>query len=708
MRGVPYRCSNLPASKCKEAVNIDSYHAASILPIFDSSDEGNVMSHRLHVSRRGDFFYALIGMVLWASAYGAPIVVPNGDFSSVSNEGSIGGGLIGASGSAAIGSGPWNGTYFGVVGLLAPPVLTITPGHGTISGLAGINALSIVDNGGYFGQNLATAYGSNKHYILSADLDAGELLGPGSLSSGNAGLALTNGGTVVASTANGVGVSLDLLGGTTYRITLAYDTGAVVSGNVGVRLFAEPQNLTSQNLLGTVTFSNVTLNGGAINPVAAAIAPTSGTPQGATINTAFASPLVVTVIDADGDPVPNAMVTFTAPGVGASAVVAGGFPAILMTNAQGQVQIALTANGIAGGYNITATVDGVATPAAFALTNLAAAASSVGGATGTPQSAVVTTAFSVPLGVTVRDSGNNPVVGVTVNFSAPDSGPSALFPGGSTANTNGTGHAQINAVANSIAGAYQVTASVNGASTSAHFSLDNLAGAAVLAVPASGTPQSALVSNSFGAPLVARITDSYGNGISGFTVNFTAPVSGASAIVTPVSIATDSSGEATVNAAANATAGQYQVTASGSGLSTEAVFQLTNSSSPPTQGAAVCGGSSQSATVNTAFDHLLRILVTSDGSTPVAGVSIDFVAASSGPSATLSSGSSTGTTVTKLTDANGEVTVSATANGSPGAHTVSAGVTGSGTALVTFPLVNLTAGERRFHDGFDTTPACLP
>ena len=651
---------------------------------------------------------ALIAIAAWTCAGAAPIAVPNGDFSSAANAGSVGGGVIGGSGSGAIASGPWNGSYFGVLALLAPPVLTISPGHGSISGLAGVNALTILDNGGYFSQSLSTAYAANTHYLLSADVDAGELLGPGAMSSGNAGLALTNGVTVVASTADTVGVSLDLIGGTTYRITLAYDTGAAASGNIGVRLFAEPQNLTSANILSAVTFSDVTLSASALNPVAAAIAPTSGTPQGATVNTAFAAPLVVNVIDVDGDPVPNATVTFTAPTSGASVTVAGGFPAVLVTNVQGQAQIAVTANGAAGAYSVTAVVAGVATPAQFALTNLAAAANSVGSTSGTPQSAVVTTAFSAPLGVTVRDIDNNPVAGVTVTFSAPGSGASATFPGGATANTNASGHAQVDAVANSVAGNYLVTASVNGASISAHFALDNTPGPAVLAVPARGTPQSTQVSQAFAAPLVAKITDSYGNGISGFNVAFSAPGSGASATLTPGSIDTDSNGEAQVGATANVIAGQYQVVASGTGLSTQAVFHLTNSATAPRQGTATCGSSKQSAMVNTTFDHLLRIRVTSDGSTPVAGASVDFVAAASGPSATLSSGANTGTTVTLLTDVNGEATVAAAANAHAGSHTVSAGITASGTTLVTFPLVNLATGERPFHDGFDATPACLP
>src|SRR5690606_32087606 len=85
--------------------------------------------------------------LLGGFAQAANVPVPNGDFSSSGNVGSIGGGVLGASGTdVAIGSGPWKGTYFGVLGLLAPPTLSITPGEARIGGLLGVNVLGIVNN----------------------------------------------------------------------------------------------------------------------------------------------------------------------------------------------------------------------------------------------------------------------------------------------------------------------------------------------------------------------------------------------------------------------------------------------------------------------------------------------------------------------------------------------------------------------------------
>ncbi len=643
-------------------------------------------------------------------ANAAPVTVPNGGFSDPANSGSIGGGLIGGSGSAAIGSGPWHGTYDGVAGILAPPTLRIDAGGATISGLAGINVLGIADNSGYFGQALSSSYAPERHYVLAAEVDAGVPLNVGLLNTGNAGLALTTGETTLASTSNAPDniVSLALLNGTTYRLTLTYDTGASASGNIGVQLFAAPQDLTTTNLLSSVTFHNVTLSSSSLTPIAAAVGSAGGTPQGATVETAFAAPFVVSVVDSEGDPVPNASVTFIAPSSGASAALSA---TTAVTDANGRAQVTGVANDIAGAYTITATVDGVGTPAVFQLTNIAGTASSVAAASGTPQSATVATAFSAPLGVTVLDADNNPVSGITVTFAAPSAGASATFPSGSTANTDGAGHAQVDVVANTVAGDYTITANVNGAGTGASFALTNVAGAGYLAVPASGTPQSAMVSTPFDSPLVVTITDAYGNPVSGASVTFTVDPNsdtGAGAAFPPdlgtVTVVTDDNGHAQVQATANEYAGSYQITATGIGLATVAVFNLTN-----TAGIAPIGeptsGSGQGANVDAAFQCMLQLKVTSDGSTPMSGVSIDFVAPGSGPSAMLSNGIDNGTTVTQTTDVNGMVAVVATANEIAGKYTVAAGVTGSGSALADYELTNFPAGERLFQSGFEITPS---
>jgi hypothetical protein len=138
----------------------------------------------------------------------------------------------------------------------------------------------------------------------------------------------------------------------------------------------------------TFTLSNTTM------PVGPLVVPVNTTPQSATISTNFAVPLSVTVLDANLNPVTNAIVTFTAPAQPASpaaAIPSGDFydttvvPAaydLLSVTAWTDVNGVATApafeaNATAGGpYNVTATVVvGGGNPAnpplttSFALTN---------------------------------------------------------------------------------------------------------------------------------------------------------------------------------------------------------------------------------------------------------------------------------------------------------------------------------------------------
>ena len=109
-----------------------------------------------------------------------------------------------------------------------------------------------------------------------------------------------------------------------------------------------------------------------VNPVTpASISVASGGGQSTPINTAFLSPLTAIVRDLNGNPLAGIVVTFTAPGSGASGTFAGGsLTATATTNAQGlAASPTFTANGTVGSYNVLATVAGVATPATFGLLN---------------------------------------------------------------------------------------------------------------------------------------------------------------------------------------------------------------------------------------------------------------------------------------------------------------------------------------------------
>jgi uncharacterized protein YjdB len=97
----------------------------------------------------------------------------------------------------------------------------------------------------------------------------------------------------------------------------------------------------------------------------------------------------------------------------------------------------------------------------------------------------------------------------------------------------------------------------------------------VLAV-GGGNNQSAAAAQPFAQPLAARIssTDHIAD-LSGTTVTFVPPLSGASAILSSITATTDASGTASVTATANTTLGSYRVAATAPDVNT-VLFTLTN------------------------------------------------------------------------------------------------------------------------------------
>lgn len=511
-----------------------------------------------------DFIGLMLTALFCLTAQAAPVTIPNGNFSDTANDGTIGGGVIGGSGSGTIGSGPWSGTYAGVLALLAPPELTIGSGRAQIGGLLGIDALGIVNNSGRIHQDSATGWIALRRYVLSADIDAGSALGVGALTSGNLGIALATGTSVasrVASSSSG-GALLTLLGGTTYRLTVEHTTGGSVSGNIHVHLFAEPAGLLTVNLLGSIQFDNVSLSTHLLTQVPASIVPANPGPYTAVVGQQVAPALSVVVLDALGDPIPGVSVTFSAPATGASATIV---PNPATTDANGVAQVTTTANTIAGSYQVIANVGGVPTPIIFDLVNHAGPAASVGSLNGSGQGAVTSTAFGSALGLQVLDEYGNPVPGVAVTFTAPVTGASAsLVPG--VAVTGPDGFATTSATANAIAGEYMIDVSVAGLGTVAQFALTNLLDPSITASAAGESGQNGEVGVVFGCALLIRVTDGVGDPMPGLAVDFVAPASGASAILTDgvssgssVATSTDVDGFAWVEATANGIAGEYTV-----------------------------------------------------------------------------------------------------------------------------------------------------
>ena len=310
---------------------------------------------------------------------------------------------------------------------------------------------------------------------------------------------------------------------------------------------------------------------------------TSGGGQSATIGTAFASPLTATINDSFGNPVliSGTTVTFTPPPSGAGGTFG---PGTSTTNTSGVATASVfTANTTAGTYNVSAGSAGL-TPVNFSETNTAAGASQVVATAGGGQNTGVGTSFGTLLQATIEDSHGNPVLtaGTAVTFTAPGVGASGRFvntTNTTTATTNSSGIATATAfTANTTSGLYVVSAT-SGGFASAALNETNNAGAPSQVVVANGQSQNSSVGSIFAVALSVTVEDVHGNPVlvSGTTVSFAVPVSGAGGSFAPGAITTNGNGVATATAlAANAIAGTYTIVASSVGL-TSATFSETNS-----------------------------------------------------------------------------------------------------------------------------------
>jgi hypothetical protein len=205
----------------------------------------------------------------------------------------------------------------------------------------------------------------------------------------------------------------------------------------------------------------------------------------ATVDSRYRTPLQARVLDASGQPVEGASVTFaiqpSAAGAGAS-FIGGAAQATETTDASGvATSPALLANKTAGTYSATATTAGGSRAATYALENRAAAPASITAGAASGESTPAGTRFPVRLAVTVVDKDGNPVAGATVVFSAPAHGPSGRFAVRKRTTirivrvrTNGEGIAVAPPfAAGATSGGYIVTAVVKGTSKRAAFALVN-------------------------------------------------------------------------------------------------------------------------------------------------------------------------------------------------------------------------------------------
>lgn len=243
----------------------------------------------------------------------------------------------------------------------------------------------------------------------------------------------------------------------------------------------------------------------------------------------FAETPAVAVRDALGNPLAGVPVTFSIP---ANAFVPErSAPHTVVSDSNGIASMpypGLVA-ATAGAFAVTASAPGTDAPATFDLNVAGAAPSWLGLSTRTPESGVIGLMYPNNFVVRVFDADNQPIANAAVRFTAPATGPSGTFPGGSLngySRASSTGYAgSPTFVANYIIGFGEVrmTLLVPGNDSAAKVEIVNSAPGAASIEPLGAVSQSTRVTAFFPQAIGARVRDANGNPLKDVAVRFDAP-----------------------------------------------------------------------------------------------------------------------------------------------------------------------------------------
>ena len=290
-------------------------------------------------------------------------------------------------------------------------------------------------------------------------------------------------------------------------------------------------------------------------PQIASVAIVSGTGQSGPIGSTLSQPFTVEVKDQNGAPVEGVAVTWKVTSGGGTIT-----PSQSLSNANGIATATLRLGTTVGTNTVTASID-PSTNVVFTATATVAPPSSLIAASGDQQIGTVGSPLAQDLVVKATDAVGNPKAGVVISF--------AVTSGGGTLNavsviTDATGLASVHWTLGNLAGPQTAIASVSGLAP-VTFTATARAGAPDALVILSGNNQSGSPGSPLPDSLRVRLTDKFGNPVSGVTISWS-PIAG-SGIASPTSSVTDANGRAATRFTLGSTGGPKNVQASGGGFS---------------------------------------------------------------------------------------------------------------------------------------------
>ncbi len=434
------------------------------------------------------------------------------------------------------------------------------------------------------------------------------------------------GGTPVANAS--VSFSVTSGGGSLSALSATSNVDGVASTRwtLGPAVGEQRVQATVAGVSSSVTFLAVASAG-----APAEISISAGNSQSAAAGSAVATAPTVLVLDRFDNPVSGVSVFFSVNAGGGSVTGAGA-----ITNASGLASAGSWRLGPSVGVNrltALAVSNGVSgNPVEFTATATAGAAAVLSARTSTTLSAVVGSSITPLPSVRVTDASGNPVSGVQVSF-VPSTGSTAT---GLVSLTDGTGVATVSAwQLGTGAATYTLTATADGVGTSVVFTASARAAAPANVAAVAGNGQSAPIGRPVGVEPAVRVTDGFGNAVSGVEVVFT--VTGGDGFAVSRTQLTNALGTATVGGwtlgdAPGANTLRAQVT--GMGIAGNPVtFTATGTPGTPATVTAQ-SGDAQSAQVSTAVGTPPSVVVRDARGNPVPGITVQFIVTAGGGTVT--------------------------------------------------------------------------
>ncbi len=377
--------------------------------------------------------------------------------------------------------------------------------------------------------------------------------------------------------------------------------------------------------------------------------------------------ITATVKDKDGNPLPDAVVSWSATG-SAITLSAGVSPsaapnmgqqsATQSTAVEGaSVQVSALANGVAV---LKATVRGISNSVGVTVAQIP---TSLQKAAGDAQSAAVGTDLAQMLQVRLVDRLGMPVAGQTVGF-AVEAGGGSVAPTFAATDANGLASARWT-VGTSTSVTHVVKASLSGGAT-VQFSASATAGPPVAIVVNAGDNQTGAAGIAVATPPSVRVVDAFSNPVASVGVNFAVTGGGGTAVGAAATSGT--TGIAGVSSwTLGAIPGLNSIRATSGSL--PPVTMTATGLTGPAAAIAIVAGNNQNAPVALPVPTRPSVRVADQFNNPVSGANVTFAVATGG-------GSASGASV--VTDAGGVATIGNwTLGPAPGVNTLTATVSGA-------------------------------